>query len=106
MKLDLEADDIELIANKVAVHVKHVLAKIQGCEEKDRLMTVRELAEYLHVSTQCIYKIVQAKEIPYLKKENKLLMFRKKLIDVWLDSIAVPVVKTPTCMLKKVRQSI
>ena len=47
-------------------------------------MNVRELSEYINLSTSTIYKKTSASQIPYIKSGKKLL-FKKEVIDGWLD---------------------
>ncbi len=90
MKLELEQTDIEAIANRVAEILKPILVYTARDEEKDGLMNVRELAAYMRISAQCIYKLTSSNQIPHIKKGNKLLLFRKKEIEKWIASYNVP----------------
>ena len=90
MKIELEQQDIDLIADKVIEKMKPILATASMQEQRDNLMTVSSLAEYMAVSVPFIYKLTQAKEIPHIKKGNKLILFRRKDIDKWLDSYHIP----------------
>lgn len=47
------------------------------------VMTIEELASYLKLAVQTLYKKVQAHEIPFTKVGN-LLRFTKVSIDAWL----------------------
>jgi excisionase family DNA binding protein len=51
--------------------------------EKD-LMTVEEVARYLQLKPQTIYKWAQEKRIPAVKL-GKEWRFRKRILDEWLD---------------------
>jgi len=48
------------------------------------LLNVKELAEYLKVSTSQIYKLTSNRVIPFYKPTGKQLYFRKKEIDEWI----------------------
>lgn len=48
-----------------------------------RLLTVRELAEYLCVSESTVRKMVRESRIPFTKILSKIL-FNKSIIDDWL----------------------
>lgn len=50
----------------------------------DEVMTVRQLAEYLQLNYQTIYKKVQRGEIPS-SKIGKVWRFQKAIIDRWLS---------------------
>lgn len=54
-------------------------------DEKEELMTVDQLSEYLTIARQTIYGKCGAKEIPYIKI-GKRLYFKKSDIDKWLDN--------------------
>jgi len=80
------------LAHEIADKVAKILAPLvaaQPVKKDDSLLGVKELAQYLGVSTQWVYERVQLKEIPYIKV-GKLLRFRKSGIDTWLDSLKVP----------------
>ncbi len=49
------------------------------------LMTVEEVAQYLRLKPQTIYKWAQEKKIPAVKL-GKEWRFRKRILDEWLDS--------------------
>jgi excisionase family DNA binding protein len=56
-------------------------------EDTDRyndIMTIEEVAEYLRLTPQTIYKWAQEKRIPATKL-GKEWRFRKSIIDRWLD---------------------
>jgi len=51
----------------------------------DRWMTLKEVAEYLNVSKDSIYRLAQKREIPASKLGN-LWRFRKEEIDDWMKN--------------------
>ena len=50
----------------------------------NELMTIEEVAEYLRMKPQTIYRWAQDKRIPAAKL-GKEWRFRRKIIDAWLD---------------------
>ena len=50
----------------------------------DEILTVEELARYLKLKPQTIYKWAQEGQLPAIKL-GKEWRFRKTLIDAWLD---------------------
>lgn len=50
----------------------------------NKIMTVTEVADYLHVSTSCIRHWVWKKQIPY-HKTGQLLRFSREEVDNWFD---------------------
>ena len=51
---------------------------------EDRLMTVKQLAEYLSVNERTVLKLVSEGTLPGMKLGNQW-RFRKAMIDTWLD---------------------
>ncbi len=72
--MQLEEEDVERIANAIVKKLHHNPAK-------DRLFSVEELADYLQVNPQWIYK--KKGTIPH-RKVGKYLKFPKSEIDRWL----------------------
>jgi len=48
-------------------------------------MTKQDVMDYLKISHQTLYRLMNKREIPYFKLERKVL-FRKSHIDKWLES--------------------
>ncbi|MBU9711111.1 helix-turn-helix domain-containing protein [Evansella tamaricis] len=48
-----------------------------------KTMTVQEIADYLGVSRDTIYKMVQKKEIPHIRIRTRIL-FYQETIDSWM----------------------
>jgi excisionase family DNA binding protein len=105
MKAELELQDIQAIADKVVEALKPRLSGIgKQDNNNDCLMNVKTLAEYMGVSAQLIYKFTENREIPHIKRGKKLLLFRKRDIDRWLDSFSVPILQPPDSLLRVVGQ--
>src|SRR5712691_10439120 len=51
---------------------------------EDRLMTIKQLAEYLSVNDRTVLKLVSDGALPGVKVGNQW-RFRKAMIDTWLD---------------------
>ena len=61
----------------------------------DEIMTVKQLAEYLKLNYQTVYKKVQKNEIPG-SKIGRTWRFQKIVIDRWLsEGVAVTKIKEP-----------
>jgi len=92
MKINLDLDTTE-VASKIAEEVVKALSPLlkKSREEDNHLFSVDTLAEYLGISKQCVRDRVKHKQIPHLKV-GKLLKFRKREIDRWLDTLKVPTV--------------
>ncbi len=84
MKIELEIDDIERIAEKVVEQLKPLLKQNSNGNDNE-LMDVKGLAEYLKVKEPWVYEKVHAKKIPF-QRAGRFLRFRKKHIDKWLDN--------------------
>jgi len=90
------------LAHEIAGEVAKILAPLLAPQHIKRdapLLEVKELAQYLGVSTQWIYERVQLKEIPYIKV-GKLLRFQKSDIDRWLGDLKVPPMDSPSGVVK------
>ena len=102
MKAEFKIDHQEL--RELADMIIQGLAKIlklhlEAKNKKDELFTVDSLTDYLHVTSQWVYKKVQHKEIPHIKKGG-LLRFRKSAIDQALDEGYIPEIKPHSRHLK------
>jgi excisionase family DNA binding protein len=84
MKLELEPQDIEAVANRVAELLKPLLAGTARREEKDIIFTVVQLAEYLNVTDAWVYDRIRDNEIPH-SRLGKYLRFKKRDIDKWIE---------------------
>jgi excisionase family DNA binding protein len=85
MKLEFEQADIDLIANRVAEILKPMLSSTAKHDEKDALLDVAQLADYLNVSQAWVYDRIRDNEIPH-SKLGKYLRFRKREIDKWIET--------------------
>jgi excisionase family DNA binding protein len=83
LKTELEPEDIQLIAQRVADLLEPMLS-YNGRHAEKELLTTDELAEYLSVKEQWVYDRVHSKGIPFLKA-GKYLRFRKSEIDRWME---------------------
>ena len=81
MKIELEAGDIDKIAEKVVEQIAPLL-KHNSNSNKNELLTVDELADYLKVKASWVYEKVHTRQIPF-RKVGKFPRFPKKHIDVW-----------------------
>jgi len=53
--------------------------------EEDRLLTIREAAEILHLTVPTVYGLVQRSEVP-VSKRGKRLYFSKQELTAWIMS--------------------
>jgi excisionase family DNA binding protein len=84
MKLEIEQTDIEAIANRVAEILRPMLSNTARHNEKDALLDVAQLADYLNVSSSWIYDRIRENEMPH-SKLGKYLRFRRHDIDKWVE---------------------
>jgi excisionase family DNA binding protein len=56
----------------------------RGTFPENEILTIEEVAEYLRLTPQTIYKWAQEKKIPAVKL-GKEWRFRKTILDRWLD---------------------
>jgi excisionase family DNA binding protein len=95
MKIEIESQDIEAIAQRLSAIIKPMLTHHAGSNEKETIFDVKGLAEYLHVDTSWVYKQVSLRTIPFLKA-GRYTRFRKRDIERWMESQArkpIPVLK-------------
>ena len=85
MKLEMEQTDIEAIASRVAEILKPMLSSTARHDEKDALLDVAQLADYLNVSQAWVYDRIRDNEIPH-SKLGKYLRFKKRDIDKWIEA--------------------
>ncbi|AHM60524.1 excisionase family DNA binding domain-containing protein [Flammeovirgaceae bacterium 311] len=52
---------------------------------KDELLTVREAADYLRISTSTLYGLTSKCQVPFMK-QGKRLYFKKENLRAWLES--------------------
>ena len=91
MKLNLEQEDLKLIAKDVAETLKPLLKNNKKSGDSNIVFDVEGLAEYLKVKDTWIYNKVGLKTIPYFKC-GKYLRFKKSNIDKWIDSKTIQAV--------------
>ena len=81
MKLDFDPAELDKLADTLALKVVEKL-KSTPKDQADKVFNVKELAEHLGQKPSWIYAHIG--EIPHVKKGG-LLMFKKSLIDKWLE---------------------
>lgn len=59
-----------------------------GVAMQSRWMTLQEVAEYLQLSKDMIYRLAQSGKIPASKVGNRW-RFRRERIDHWMENMAV-----------------
>jgi len=84
MKSELEPQDIEAIAGRVAEMLRTLLRNIQA-PATEEVFTPESLANYLKVDVSWVYKAVSKRTLPY-HKVGKYIRFTKSTVDKWLES--------------------
>ncbi|WP_312875617.1 helix-turn-helix domain-containing protein [Paenibacillus planticolens] len=72
-------DELEM-EKQVMMREKKVLNEE---EDKKKIYSVNEIAEYLGVSMDCIYAMVREQQIPYVRIRRRIL-FHRELIEEWV----------------------
>ena len=85
-ELTLPQELVEAIADKVIEKLKPVIAGNGRHVPDDRWFNVKELAEYISMSSQWIYN--NKNNLPHVNINSKPL-FKKSDIDLWLESFRV-----------------
>ena len=93
MRSTLEADDIQAITDSIFIRLKPLISN--NPTQTDELMDIDQLCEYLKVTRQWVYERTHLYEIPFIKLSNKVLRFKRKEIDKWLDTRKTPVATQP-----------
>ena len=99
MRSQLDAEDIDLIADKVVEKLKPL---IPSAKQEEPVLDVPGLCEYLKVTPKWIHQRTHMKEIPFYKLSNKQLRFRKRDIDKWLESLKTPALNRFTGRMRQV----
>jgi excisionase family DNA binding protein len=100
VKIELEPQDIQAIADKVLDTLKPCLTGVTRLPQEDTVLDVPGLCDYLHVSPKWVHERTHLKEIPFYKLSNKQLRFRKRDIDKWLDSLRTPAMQPLSSRMK------
>jgi excisionase family DNA binding protein len=103
LKTELELQDINSIAQRVAELLKPILSGNNKVKE-DVIFTPETLAKYLQVNTSWVYKQVSLKSIPYFKS-GKYTRFKKSAIDKWIETQTVRPAVRPILPLRLVKSS-
>lgn len=79
----------EIIEEAAAKAAKLVLEQLEGSQKPDRVMDVKEAAQYLGISDKLIYQLCAEKVLPHVKagglNSNKpRILFRQSTLDRWL----------------------
>jgi excisionase family DNA binding protein len=82
MRFELDSEDTEVIAKKVAEKLKPLIVNNSKSEDDD-ILDVQGVADYLKMSKQWVYDRVHNNKIPFYKV-GKYPRFRKSKIDEWL----------------------
>lgn len=79
----------ELLNNRLArieTLLQNIYTKgnaLDTIEVAPKILTTQTVADYLNLSTSCIYKLTSSREIPHSKR-GKRLYFDKNEIDQWV----------------------
>ena len=102
MESSIHAEElVEAIARQVVTFLRPVLARSKT-SDKESLLDVKGLAQYLGVKPQWVYERVAQREVPFLKV-GKFPRFRKSEIDQWLDTLKSPAMSSLSKPLKVVK---
>jgi len=88
MKLNLEQEDLKLIAKDIAETLKPLFKSNKKNSNSDIVFDVKGLAEYLKVNKSWVYNQVHLKAVPYFKC-GKYTRFKKSQIDKWIEQESI-----------------
>lgn len=83
MRIEIDEQDIQRIAEKVVELLRPLLANGEKHPNEDTVFTIKTLSEYLKNDVSWIRKKVAARSIPFFKT-GKYIRFRKSAIDRWI----------------------
>ena len=72
---------MEFIQNELK-EIKELLKK-QTIQQKE-ILTIEETAEFLDLSTSCLYKMTSNKEIPHYKPRGKKIYLKRQELEQWV----------------------
>ncbi len=85
MKIEIEPQDIQTIAERVVELLKPLLSNGEKYGNEDIVFTIETLAEYLKTDISWVRKQVSFMAIPFFKA-GKYVRFRKSAIDKWIKN--------------------
>ena len=62
----------------------------------DRLLTVPQAAEFLHLSAGTVYHLVGQRRLPVIRLSSRCIRFSLHALLIWLDSLTQPVASPST----------
>jgi excisionase family DNA binding protein len=83
VKIEIEPQDIEAIAQRVLALVRPLIGDKRNEDAKGELFDVKGISKYLGVKPSWVYGRVHSKSFPHVKV-GKYLRFRKVDVDGWL----------------------
>jgi excisionase family DNA binding protein len=83
MKIEIEPQDIEAIAQRVFALIRPLIVSKRNEDTEGDLSNVKEISKYLGVKPSWVYGRVHNNTLPHIKV-GKYLRFRKVDVDGWL----------------------
>ncbi|WP_028873697.1 helix-turn-helix domain-containing protein [Psychroserpens burtonensis] len=80
LKFEQLPNVVTTLTNEVRELKAFLLNKAETLQQ-DNPLTIKEVAELLHLSVPTLYGYVQRNEIPYHKKGNRLYFFKTEIIE-------------------------
>ena len=103
MKSELEIEDRKAIAEEVVKMIKPLLANKGKSVDKDNIVDVKGLAEYLKVSDKWVYANIKEMNIPYIKLKGHT-RFKMSDITHWINSYNIPAVNRIDRIVKEMKR--
>lgn len=63
---------------------------------EDRILTVYQAADLLHLCPGTIYHLVSQRKLPVIKISRRCIRFSREALLLWLDSLTQPVSTSPS----------
>ncbi|HGH7180710.1 helix-turn-helix domain-containing protein [Bacillus luti] len=83
--MNLEESLKELIREIVREEIRAALAEFQQQSQSNKVMRVKEVAEYLNIAVCRVYELANHPQFPVIREGRKLLFLQKDL-EAWLEA--------------------
>lgn len=91
IETQIKFDDMPAMLGEIYLGIQTLIASAgtsaKGKAPEDDLMIIEEAAKFLHLSKPTMYALVSKRQIPHIKRGNRLY-FSKRALTTWLQNKA------------------
>jgi excisionase family DNA binding protein len=102
--MKIEPEDLQpfrdLFRDVIREELNSCLRDIEKGLGEDVVFDLPGLCDYLKVTPKWVYEQTHLKTIPHIKLSGKVLRFKKRAIDKWLETMRTPAIGQPTGKFK------